>query len=148
MYYDQALQQPDVKQFANAVVKEVNGHVDNKHWTLVKQKDVPKKAQVVPFVWAMQCKRDLPTNEVIKHKARLNFHGGKQVYGMNYFETYAPVVIWFAIRLMIVFGIIFCWALGKLISLWCTLKLPLRWTSTWNCPNVSRLQLETPRTMY
>ncbi len=27
---DQALQQPDVKQFANAVVKEVNRHVNNK----------------------------------------------------------------------------------------------------------------------
>jgi hypothetical protein len=31
MYYDQALQQPDAMQFANVVVKEVNGHVDNKH---------------------------------------------------------------------------------------------------------------------
>jgi hypothetical protein len=31
MYYDQALQQPDANKFANAVVKEVNGHVDNKH---------------------------------------------------------------------------------------------------------------------
>ena len=30
---------------------------------------------------------------------------------MNYFETYAPVVTWFAIMLMIIFGIIFCWAL-------------------------------------
>jgi hypothetical protein len=30
---------------------------------------------------------------------------------MNYFETYTPVVMWFAIRLMIVFGIIFCWSL-------------------------------------
>ncbi len=48
MYYDQALQQPDAKQFTNAVVKEVNGHVNNKHWTLVKQKDVPKEAQYVP----------------------------------------------------------------------------------------------------
>jgi hypothetical protein len=43
MYYDQALQQPDAKQFANAVVKEVNERVNNKHWTLVKQKDVPKR---------------------------------------------------------------------------------------------------------
>jgi hypothetical protein len=51
MYYDQALQQPDAKQFANGIVKEVNGHVDNKHWPLVKQKDVPKEAQVVPSVW-------------------------------------------------------------------------------------------------
>jgi len=30
---------------------------------------------------------------------------------MNYFETYAPVVTWFAIRVMIVMGIIFNWAL-------------------------------------
>jgi hypothetical protein len=29
------------------------------------------------------------------------------VYGMNYYETYTPVVTWFAIRIMIVFGILF-----------------------------------------
>jgi hypothetical protein len=75
MYYDQALQQSDAKKLANAVVKELNGHVNNKHWTLVKGKDVPKEAQVIPSVWAMRCKRDLTTNEVIKHKARLNLHG-------------------------------------------------------------------------
>jgi hypothetical protein len=113
MYYDQALQQPDAKQFTNALVKEINGHVNNKHWTLVKQKDVPKEAQVAPSVWTMRRKHDLTTNKVIKHKARLNLHGGKQVYGMNYFETYAPVVTWFAIRLMIVFCIVFCWALWQ-----------------------------------
>ncbi len=52
-------------------------------------------------------------NKVKSHKARLNLHGGKQVYGMNYFETYAPVVTWFAIKLMIIFRIIFCWALQQ-----------------------------------
>jgi hypothetical protein len=113
MYYDQALQEPNAKQFANAIGNEVNGYVTNKHWALVKQKDVPKEAQVVPSVWAMRHKHYLTTNKVIKHKARLNLHGGKQVYGMNYFKTYAPVVTWFAIRLMIVFGIIFCWALWQ-----------------------------------
>ncbi len=35
IYYHQALQQPDAKQFADAVVKKLNGHVDNKHWELV-----------------------------------------------------------------------------------------------------------------
>ncbi len=64
MYYDQALQQPDAKQFNNAIVKEVNGHVTNKRWTLVKQKDVPKEAHVVLSVWAMRRKRDLTTNNV------------------------------------------------------------------------------------
>jgi hypothetical protein len=113
MYYHQALQQPDAQKLANAIVKEVNGHVEIKHWQLIKGEDVPEDAQVVPSVWSMQCKRNLTTNKIIKHKARLNLHGGKQVYGMNYYETYAPVVTWFAIRLMIVMGIIFCWALHQ-----------------------------------
>jgi hypothetical protein len=61
----------------------------------------------------MQRKRDLTTNEIKSYKAKLNLHSGKQIYGMNYFETYAPVVTWFAIRLMIIFGIIFYWAIRQ-----------------------------------
>ena len=54
----------------------------------------------------MRRKWNLITNEIKSHKARQNLHGGKQVYGVNYFETYAPVVTWFAIRLMIIIAII------------------------------------------
>ena len=92
MYYHQALQQSDAKQFDSAVVKEVNWHVDNKHWELFKQAEAPEDAQVVPSLWSMQRKRNLTTNKITKHKARLNLHGGKQVFGVNYFVTYAPVV--------------------------------------------------------
>ncbi len=72
--------------------------------------DVPRDAQVVTSIRAIQHKPDLMTNKVIKHKARLNLHGGKQVYGVKYFKTYAAVVTWFAIRLI---GIIFSWAFGQ-----------------------------------
>ena len=113
MYFQQALKQPDAEQFVHAIVKEVNGHVENNHWELVTRDAVPNDAQIVPSVWSMRRKRDLTTNEVKSHKARLNLHGGKQVFGMNYFETYAPVVTWFAIRLMIIFGIIFSWSLRQ-----------------------------------
>jgi hypothetical protein len=50
---------------------------------------------------------------VTKHKARLNLHGGKQEFGTNYYKTYVPVVTWFAIQLLIVFGILFNWALRQ-----------------------------------
>jgi hypothetical protein len=43
-------------------------------------------------------KHNLTTNEIIKHITMLNQHGGKQVYGMNYYETYSPVVtymVWY-----------------------------------------------------
>jgi hypothetical protein len=89
--------------------------VNSTNWTPRKQIEVPEDIQIVPSVWSLQCKHDLTTNKVKSHKARLNLHTGKQVYGMNYFETYAPVVTWFAIRLMIIFGIIFCWALQQVV---------------------------------
>jgi hypothetical protein len=114
MYLQQALRQHNTKLFVDAVIKEINGHIDNKNWELVCRDTVSEDAQVVPSVWAMQRKRDLTTNEVKSHKARLNLHGGKQVYGMNYYETYAPVVTWFAIRLIITFGIIFQYALRQI----------------------------------
>jgi hypothetical protein len=107
------LQQSDAKEFVQAVVKEVNGHVDCNNWTLKKRSEVPDDAQIVPSVWSMWHKHDLTTNQVKSHKARLNLHGGKQIYGMNYFETYAPVVTWFAIRLMIMIKIIFGWYLHQ-----------------------------------
>jgi hypothetical protein len=111
MYLQQVLKQPNTKEFVQAVIKEVNGHVYSNNWMLRKQSKVPEDVQIVPSVWSLQRKCDLITNKVKLHKARLNLHCGKHVYGMNYFEMYAPVVTWFAIRLMIIFGIIFCWAL-------------------------------------
>ena len=47
--------------------------------------------------------------EVYKHKSRLNVHGGKQVKGIDYEETYAPVVQWASIRLLLILGIILGW---------------------------------------
>jgi hypothetical protein len=99
------------KKIVQAVIKEVNGQVDSNNWTLQKRSKVPEDVQIVSSIWSLQRKCDLTTNEVKSHKARLKLHFGKQVYGMNYFETYPPVVTWFAIRLMINFRIIFCWAL-------------------------------------
>ncbi len=111
MYLHQLLKQTDASQFVDAVVREINSHVENKHWKLVKRDSVPNDVQIVPSVWSLQRKHNLTTNEITKHKARLNLHGGKQIYGMNYYAAYAPVVTWFTIRLMIIFGILFQWSL-------------------------------------
>ena len=35
MYLQQALKQHDVKQFVHAVIKEINGHIENGHWDLI-----------------------------------------------------------------------------------------------------------------
>jgi len=113
MYFHQAMAQDDSGDFVDAVVKEVNGHVDNTHWELIPIADVPEDTDVLPSVWSMRRKRNLVTNEITKYKARLNVHGGKQTFGVNYFDTYAPVVTWFAIRLLIICAIVLHWQLRQ-----------------------------------
>ncbi len=62
----------------------------------------------------MHWKCNLTTGEIVKHKARLNLHRSMQEYGVNYYNTHAPVVTWFAIWLMIVFGILFNQAMRQI----------------------------------
>ena len=114
MYFHQAMQQPDASEFVKAVVKEVNGHTKQNHWKLVPRSEVPDDCDVIPSVWSMRRKRDITTNEISKYKSRLNLHGGKQVFGLNYFETFAPVVTWFAIRLMLIVALLFMLALRQI----------------------------------
>jgi hypothetical protein len=110
MYWDQALKQHDSQEFIDAALSEITSHQDNGHWVLVPLSDVPSGTPVLDSVWSMKRKRRLLTNEVYKHKARLNVHGGQQTQGVNYWETYAPVVTWAAIRIVLVQTLMHEWS--------------------------------------
>ncbi len=53
MYLQQALKQPNGKEFVQGVIKEVNGHVDSNNWMLQKQSKIPEIVQIVPSVWSL-----------------------------------------------------------------------------------------------
>ena len=114
MYFHQAIKQPDAQEFIKAIVKEVEAHMKDTYWKHVKQSKVLPGTGVLPPIWAMYCKWNLTTNKIKGHKARLNTHGGKQVYDMNYYETYAPVVTWFAIKFMIIVAIMLMWLMQQI----------------------------------
>ncbi|KAL3786278.1 hypothetical protein HJC23_005356 [Cyclotella cryptica] len=132
------MQQPDAGEFVKAVIKEINGHIEHKRWKLIKRSEVPEDADVIPSVWAMRRKRDLMINEILKYKSRLNLHGGKQVYRMNYFETYAPVVTWFAIRLIIVMAILFTLSLRQIDFVQAYPQAPIETDMYMECPRELR----------
>ncbi len=56
MYLQQALSQPDAKEFVEAIIQEVNGHVGCNNWTLREGFKVPEDVQIVLSVLALQCK--------------------------------------------------------------------------------------------
>ena len=96
LYFHQVLKQPDASSFEQAV----NEHVDNKYWELINHYDVPQNVEIVSSVWAMHHKCNLTTkNHSVQGKIKI--HVGKQIYGINNLETYASVVTWFAVRLLI-----------------------------------------------
>jgi len=101
MYYHEAMGAPDREEFIRAIVKEINDHIDGKHWVIINESDVPNDAIILDSVWSMKRKRNILTRQVYKWKARLNVHGGQQEYAVNFYETYAPVVTWYAIRMLL-----------------------------------------------
>ena len=52
-------------------------------------------------IWSFKRKR-FPDGSLNKHKARLCAHGGQQTFGQDYWDTYAPVVTWASVRLLLI----------------------------------------------
>ena len=101
VYYHQAMAEPDKRKFQDAMLKEFNDHSKRNHWKPVLLSTLPFGTKILDSIWAMKRKRDILTQQIIKWKARLNVHGGKKEHGVHYWETYAPVVNWFSIRLLL-----------------------------------------------
>ena len=109
LHYNAAMKAHDAQDFKDAMVKEVNDHTARNHWEIWEKSKVPEGQKVLSAVWAFKRKRRIDTRAVYKHKARINIHGGQQTYGVNYWETFSPVVNWFSIRLALTLSLIFSW---------------------------------------
>ena len=96
----EVLKQNDIKEYVAAMVKEIHDHESQDHWELFQRKDLPKNAKTILSVWAFKLKR-YPDGRVMKYKGCLNAHGGMQRWGVDYWETYAPVVNSISVRLLI-----------------------------------------------
>ena len=103
-HFHQAMREPDREDFIEAMVVELKAHADNNHWVLVPCKEIGNKP-TIKAIWSLKRKRR-PDGSLLKHKARLCAHGGMQIYGENYWDTYAPVVNWISVRIMLSLAII------------------------------------------
>ena len=91
MMWHEAMREPDRAEFRAAAQKEWDDQHNNGNFVFVEKSNVPDNATLLPAVWAMRRKRDIRTRQVKKYKARLNVDGSKQIKGVHYDQTYAPV---------------------------------------------------------
>ena len=92
----QAMSSPDHMEWRAAISDEMQSLKENRTWDLC---ELPKGRKAVSCKWVFKLK-DLPDGGT-KHKARLVARGFSQVEGVDFDETYAPVVRYQSLRMMI-----------------------------------------------
>ena len=63
--------------------------------------DIPAGSKTIIAIWYLK-RKQYPDGSLSKHKARLCDHGGQQTWGQDYWDTYAPVVKWASVRLLLI----------------------------------------------
>lgn len=92
--YEQAIQADDHKQWEQAMDEEYDSLIKNRTWTLV---EAPVDQRVIDNRWVYKVKQN-PDGSIDRYKARLVVRGFTQEYGIDYHETFSPVVKFTSIR--------------------------------------------------
>ena len=100
--FQEAMNHPNSDGFWDAAEKELKTLKETmKVWDEV---DREPWMNVLPSTWAFRIKR-FPNGLIRKFKARFCARGDRQIHGVDFFDTYAPVVSWTTVRLMLILSI-------------------------------------------
>lgn len=88
-------------EWVNAMQNEYMALLQNETWVLVQP---PENCKIIGCKWVYKLKFK-PNGEIEHYKARLVARGFDQAYGIDYFETFSPVIkptkIWIVISLAV-----------------------------------------------
>ena len=100
--YGQAMNGPEKDGYQHAMDMEIDILQEKEAWEEV---DRTPEMNVLPSTWAFRCKR-FPDGLIRKLKARFCVRGDCQKEGVDFFDTYAPVVSWTTVRLLLIISIV------------------------------------------
>jgi hypothetical protein len=104
--YHQAMNGPNSEGYRKAMVEEIESLESLDPWDCDPRSDATSRgANILPSTWAFKCKR-YPDGRIKKFKARWCIRGDRQIEGVDFFETYAPVVSWSTVRLFLILSIV------------------------------------------
>lgn len=94
--YEEAISGAHAKQWECAIQTELNAHKKNGTWYVTQK---PAEQKVITCKWLFK-RKEMP-GELVRYKARLVARGFTQRFGFDYTETYAPVVRYESLRVLL-----------------------------------------------
>ena len=108
--YRQAMSSSQSAEWSTAMDSEHNSLLAHDTWILV---ELPRNRKVLKTRWVYTVKY-LANGEVDRHKARLCVQGFLQKYGIDYVETFAPVVRMEVLRLILSIAAVLDWEIHQM----------------------------------
>ncbi|MEO0405215.1 MAG: reverse transcriptase domain-containing protein [Bacteroidota bacterium] len=112
----EAMSGPHIEELLAAMAKEIEELEKHNTWEVVKCSDIPKTEGAmpnsIPSTWAFKIKR-YPDGRLRKFKGRFCVRGDRQVEGVDYFESYAPVTSWSSIGMILVMALQHDWTIKQ-----------------------------------
>lgn len=100
MTVEEAIQTNEREEWKKAMDNEIKSHMENNSWSL---EVLPKDRKSIKCKWVFKIKYD--DSGSTKYKARLVAKGCSQKYGIDYVDTYSPVVRYTSIRFLIALAV-------------------------------------------
>jgi hypothetical protein len=104
--FHEAMKGANAEEYIAAMKTEVKGLLSQNTWTTRPRTDATK---VIKSTWVFKLQR-LPDGTPSKFKARFCVRGDLQTEGVDYFETYAHVVQWSTVRMLLTLTLREGWA--------------------------------------
>ncbi|CAG4987165.1 unnamed protein product [Colias eurytheme] len=93
--YEEAMSGPEKEEWCKAMKEELQSFDDNKAWTFVDRSEADR---IVQCKWVF--KRKYKSDNSVRYRARLVAKGFTQREGVDYYETYSPVLRYSTLRLL------------------------------------------------
>ena len=100
-FYYEVLKSPEKKLWIDAMKSELLSLINNNTFKQILSTSDIQKEKLIPSKWVFDLKENA-NGEIVRYKARIVARGDLQTYGIDFEETYAPVVRPEAIQTMFI----------------------------------------------